>query len=626
MSTWREEYEGDAEAERVLFEHLAQDMMHVQLKSRKRSKAAGIQRAFHSKAVFAAVDGMLTFVSDLPGDLGAGFAQPGKSYPVIVRFSNASGSGQPDSKPDLRGVALRIKVSDSEQHDLLATNFPVSHARNAKQFVAFARATAGGTLSRLAGLVGLAFACGPSETIRMLRNIAAGRRREVSSLALETFWSRGAIRWGDTLAVRYLLRPAPGAAAAPERSETDPDFLSNEFARRLDAGPVRFELCIQRYVDATSTPIEDTAIEWTEMASPPVKVADLAISKPASGIAEAFTNARVIDELAFNPWNTTDEFRPLGNLNRARKVAYDASAAHRLAYRFRSEVPFRNRVFGAAARSAFAVVNRRIEWHKLPLRLSLLNLDAFRHVLRLRNLIDTDIGEAPPKARPEPQPPIGEDVRLARSYDGTFNDLSSPKMGSVGSTFGRNLKPSYRPRVVRHAERGNRRAKTPASRHVPSGTLAQHPGGRVDPVPGARLGEPCAPSAGQGRHRRAVAQRHEMDEQGRRQRRDVMRIAGNEVRGDDGGKRPPIFFGNAASHWWDGSEVYGPNSEKAMKLRRWRQDQAREQSPAGRRRGLRAHRLQRKLVARPQCLAHAVCPRAQSVVRRTQGALRQLGR
>ena len=106
-------------------------MMHVQLKTKKSSKAAGIKRAFHSKGVFAAVDGTLRFVDDLPGDLSAGFAAPGKSYPTIVRLSNASGSAQPDYKPDLRGIALRIKVSDSEQHDLLATNFPVSHARDA---------------------------------------------------------------------------------------------------------------------------------------------------------------------------------------------------------------------------------------------------------------------------------------------------------------------------------------------------------------------------------------------------------------------------------------------------------------------------------------------------------------
>ena len=305
--------------------------------------------------MFAAVDGTLSFVDDLPDDLSAGFAAPGKSYPAIVRFSNASGSGQPDYKPDLRGIALRIKVSDSEQHDLLATNFPVSHARDATQFVAFAKATAGG---RLAG--SWASSAWPSSSGRPRRSACCATSRP-GAAARSPAWrskptgaaapSAGATRWPCAI----CCGRRPGAPSAPNPSKTDPDFLSNEFARRLDAGDIRFELCIQRYVDDASTPIEDTAIEWTETASPPVKVADLVIAKPASGIAEAFTNARLIDELAFNPWNTTDEFRPLGNLNRARKVAYDASAAHRLAYRFRTEVPLRNRVLGALARSAFAV-------------------------------------------------------------------------------------------------------------------------------------------------------------------------------------------------------------------------------------------------------------------------------
>ena len=435
MSTWREEYQGDPEAERVMFERLAQDMMGVQLKTKKYSSAPTIQRAFHSKAIFAAIDAKLKFLEDLPADLCAGFVKPGQSYTTIVRFSNANGFGQADYKPDMRGVALRIQVSENEQHDLLATNFPVSHARNAEQFVAFAKATAGGILSKVTGLVCLLFKFGPSEVIRMLRNVTAARKRKVSSVALETYWSRGAIRWGETLAVRYLLRPAPDAPSAPEPSDKDPGYLSNEFARRLDRGDVHFELCIQPYVDPTKTPIEDTAIEWTTTASPPVKVADLMISKPGAGIAEAFTDARLIDELSFNPWNTTDEFRPLGNLNRARKAVYDASSAHRHIYRWRSELPLRNRVLGGAARAAFAVVNRYVEWHRLSLRLSLLNLDAFRHVLRNRNLIDTEIGEAPPAARPVPPTGAGEDVRQARTYDGSFNDLSQPKMGAIGSSI-----------------------------------------------------------------------------------------------------------------------------------------------------------------------------------------------
>src|SRR5262249_43843062 len=146
---------------------------------------------------------------------------------------------------------------------------------------------------------------GPAETKRMVRNVTTGRNRKIRSLALETFWSRGAMCWGERQAVRYLFRPAPDAPPAPEPSETDPGYLSNELAQRLGAGNIRSELSLQRFVDAKLTPIEDTSIEWTEMAAPPVKVADLRFGKPKAAIAEVIADARRIDELAFNPWNTS---------------------------------------------------------------------------------------------------------------------------------------------------------------------------------------------------------------------------------------------------------------------------------------------------------------------------------
>jgi hypothetical protein len=90
----------------------------------------------------------------------------------------------------------------------------------------------------------------------------------------------------------------------------------------------------------------------------------------------------MIEELAFNPWNSTDAFRPLGNLNRARKSAYDASSAHRLGYRWITTTPLRNRILAAVVPPVFAIINRIVEWHKLPLRLGLLNLLSFRFVLR----------------------------------------------------------------------------------------------------------------------------------------------------------------------------------------------------------------------------------------------------
>ena len=180
---------------------------------------------------------------------------------------------------------------------------------------------------------------GLRETVRMLRNVLTARRQTVGSVATATYWSRGAVRWGPTLAVRYLLRPEPGAGPAPRPPADDPDYLSTEAARRLASGDIRFELCVQRYVDEKSTPIENTAVEWTEQVSPAEPVAVLTLARGDLSTADALAQAQIIEKMAFNPWNTTDEFRPLGNLNRARKEVYDASSAQRLGYRFAKRDP-----------------------------------------------------------------------------------------------------------------------------------------------------------------------------------------------------------------------------------------------------------------------------------------------
>ena len=561
---------GSPEAERLEFERLAREIMRVQLKTAKAASAHGVphsvDRAFHARSTLALDDAELRFL-DLPEDLRAGFAQPGASYPTVVRFSNAAGTGQPDTEPDLRGVALRVQVSPEEVHDLLMTNYPVSHARSAHQFVEFAKATAGGRVSRALGLLRLVRILGPHEVIRMLRNVMTGRKRTVTSVATETYWSRGAMRWGPDLAVRYLLRPAPDTAPAPPVPKGDPSYLSTEAGRRLAGGPVRFELCIQRFRDERTTPIEDTGVEWKESVSPPEPVAVLTLPQGDITTVDALAQARIIDATAFNPWNTTDEFRPLGNLNRARKAAYDASAAHRQGNRWESPVPLHNRVIGGGARRAFGVVNRYVEWHRLPVRLGLLNLDAFRHELRHQNLIDTELRDAPPSPRPVPPAAPAEETRLSRTYDGSYNDLSDPAMGAVGAAFGRNIPPVYRedlfdqpnPIVVS-------RELLYREHFIPARTLnllaaswiqfqvhdwvnhARHPLGQDDikiPVPEGMKwsntpGGPPEPE---------------------------MRISGNVPFPDERPHPVNPVFANSASHWWDGSEVYGTDAAQAMALR-----------------------------------------------------------
>src|SRR4029450_4812425 len=169
-AAWAEEYQGGSpEAERLVFDQLAKEIMRVQLKNQRAPSAHGVphpvDRAFHAKSTLAVEDAELRFL-DIPPELRVEFAQPDATYPTVVRFSNASGSGQPHSKSDLRGVALRIQVSPEQQQDLLMTNYPVSHARDAHQFVKFATATAGGRLSRALGIVRLRSPFGPSEAVR----------------------------------------------------------------------------------------------------------------------------------------------------------------------------------------------------------------------------------------------------------------------------------------------------------------------------------------------------------------------------------------------------------------------------------------------------------------------------
>ena len=566
---WSEKWIGGSpEAERREFQRLANDLMGVQLKNRKKASAHAvphpIDRALHAKSTLAVADAELTFL-DLPEELRVGFARPGASYRTMVRFSNAAGVGAPDFTPDLRGVALRVQVAEQVSHDLLMTNFPVSHARNARQFVAVARASAGGRLSRVAGLVRLVARFGPVETVRMLRNIRAGRRRAPASIATETYWSRGAIRWG-ALAVRYLLRPVPDTAPGPAPSKTDPEYLATEVGQRLAGGDLRFQLCIQRYAGARSTPIEDTSVEWREDVSPPEPVAVLTIGRRDTSSAHAIEQRRIVDGVAFNPWNTTDAFRPLGNLNRARKAAYDASSAHRLGMRWRDDPPARNVVIGSAVRAVFAVLNRFVDWWRLPYRLGVLNLDVIRHTLRRRNLIDTEHAEAPPVARPVPAPATEED-RVRRTFDGTGNDLSAPRMGAVGATFGRNMAPDFRPdrfdepNPVTVSERLLYR-----ERFIPARTLnvlaaawiqfqvhdwvnhARHRLGEADvlvPLPPGRTWSSTSGGPAE----------------------SVMRIAGNRSHDPDGTPGFQRLFGNAASHWWDGSEVYGCDPATAATLR-----------------------------------------------------------
>jgi hypothetical protein len=95
-----------------------------------------------------------------------------------------------------------------------------------------------------------------------------------------------------------------------------------------------------------------------------------------------------------------------------------------------------NSVLSRIVSNAAERIDKSIGWSKLPTPLGLPVLIGLRNRLRENNLYDTGRGalDKPPFTDPNQA-----DYRGARTLDGTYNDLSDPLMGSIGSRFGRNV-------------------------------------------------------------------------------------------------------------------------------------------------------------------------------------------
>lgn len=321
--SWVEVYDGGSlEAEREGFHQLAQAMLDIQEKNRESAGATHAMRTLHSKILVGVTNAELRMDSDLPSQFHVGHFMPGAVLRASIRFSNASGVPKRDDAADMRGIAIKLALPHGKAHDLLMTNYPVSHARNAKQFVQFATIATGDPATFKERLIAH---FGADEAMRMITTVMKGMRPS-AGLQTEAFWGRGALLWGK-VPVRLMLRPSPDSGG--EQCEALPataDGLREGFANVLRGRPVAYRLAIQSYVDEERTPIEDAAVEWIESVAPPVEVGTLVIPSQNILSEEGLRDMAHVNELAFNPWNAPALFRPLGNINRARGEVYGASA------------------------------------------------------------------------------------------------------------------------------------------------------------------------------------------------------------------------------------------------------------------------------------------------------------
>ncbi len=204
-------------------------------------------------------------------------------------------------------------------------------------------------------------------------------------------------------------------------------------------------------------------------------------------------------------------------------------------------------------------------WHRLWTFFGLLRLNSYRERMRKQNLYDTQAPALSEDPLPPSLPSPTVQQKAGRTPDGTYNDLSNPRMGCAGRRFGRNVPLSH---AVAPSPQD---LLTPSPRLVSRELLTRH---EFIPVPSLNL---LAASWIQ-------FQVHDWFSHGKNEESDphtiplpdgddwphpvmqVKRTHRDPTRPANDSNPTPSFL-NTETHWWDGSQLYGSDATTEQQVR-----------------------------------------------------------
>jgi len=271
-------------------------------------------------------------VEEVPEHLRFGVFQHPRSYHAWVRFSNGSSNVQPDTKGDVRGMAIKLlgvpgeklleDERDAETQDFILINHPSLFLQDAQDTLAISKALLAVKKMPVSFLKPLPFllmyAPSHGKQVGILKTI---RQKQMANPLQAQYWSTTPYRLGlSAIKIAALPRDLQSAEVGKIASKSD-NFLREAMIQQLNQQDVYFDFAVQVQTDAVRMPIEDATVEWSDAESPFIKVATLKIPQQQFD-SEA---RRTFDEnLSFNPWHALPEHRPLGGVNRLRKEVYQA--------------------------------------------------------------------------------------------------------------------------------------------------------------------------------------------------------------------------------------------------------------------------------------------------------------
>jgi hypothetical protein len=258
------------------------------------------------------------------------FAESGRAYRALVRFSSSLPTKGPDTRSDLRGIAIKLldvdgnkatPADDTTSQDFLLASSKTFFVRNAIDYVDFTVALARGPLH-----VPWYFLRKPRrwrDGLALLRPLMPRPRAfKLDSLLSLSYFSQTAYRW-DGGAVKYRVTASSATKAVASRfarAATTPNYLSDGLMRHLAAENVILDFSVQVQKVHERMPIEDPMVVWDEVKSPFRKVATIIIPRQNFHTARNWAWA---EHASFTPWRSLAVHEPLGGINRTRRVVYD---------------------------------------------------------------------------------------------------------------------------------------------------------------------------------------------------------------------------------------------------------------------------------------------------------------
>jgi hypothetical protein len=266
----------------------------------------------------------------LSDELRHGVFRAPRQFPAIIRFSN--GREWDDRKGDIHGMAIKLldvegeKILDAERNaptqDLILADGPVFFIRNLADYVPFSEDVLNAAKSlwgRIVLVVKLLISW--DYKWRLLR--AATAKKPDSPLRIQ-YWSQTPYKLGGP-AARYTARPDLSLVPAPPNSNSK-DRLREAMAAHLASREARFDFLVQIQTDPVAMPVEDPTVVWDERRSPFRKVATIVIPPQHCDTPERTT---FCENLSYTPWHSLPAHRPLGGINRARRIVYEAISRRR---------------------------------------------------------------------------------------------------------------------------------------------------------------------------------------------------------------------------------------------------------------------------------------------------------